>query len=437
MNVLNDDDSSEEHPPAPGGCKFEESEQVEVATGEEEADSNAVLLPVWPELVVVGRLLQDPESGRPTWMFWLMQLLCVAIGVSTTPLLAYGTAEATGMSSPNGLLWIASAAIGLGMCSLSLPVYSAMVALRPGGPLEMLGAGNTATSAAEALRLSRIRFYNFSMAISMGIIGIGLWLIPLLRDPAPPLLVSLFLVPQGLALLLVVPVVIHGFGSSMQIASCLVRDAVTEVCNAAGRDGTVCENEDSQRTSTWQSSVAQPALALEKAMNVLSSVWAVGLAGNAVCMWSVSVGFLVHAANGPACRGLDETRDMPTNTTRNICFAMAAILLPVPFMLAYDVCHTSSHCDYLMEALNRERIRRGPGDHADIAWLETSLSNLNLKQGLGFLVGGRHGMVLDMSRLQRFFVGMYSVFTFVVSTMMSMDTPDVGMPVTSTDAGSA
>jgi len=78
---------------------------------------------------------------------------------------------------------------------------------------------------------------------------------------------------------------------------------------------------------------------------------------------------------------------------------MLAILTMTPLLFGLDLADTSTMADKLMTELIRAGIRGGPKCHLKISWLESGLSNLSARQGLGVEV---LGVVIDKRALGTF-----------------------------------
>ena len=89
----------------------------------------------------------------------------------------------------------------------------------------------------------------------------------------------------------------------------------------------------------------------------------------------------------------------------------------IPLAMMSDVATTSTRCDDLMSELNNMRVKFGKESHENILWLDTALRGLNKSGGLGFVVGGPSGIVLDRRKLRLITVelvgGLFSLLTFL------------------------
>ena len=77
----------------------------------------------------------------------------------------------------------------------------------------------------------------------------------------------------------------------------------------------------------------------------------------------------------------DSYADALANAQRNGIVGTVATL-PLPFILAFDIAHTSDRCDKLMQSLNVVAIKYGEAVHARVEYLETRLMNMHRGQGL-------------------------------------------------------
>ena len=277
------------------------------------------------------------------------------------------------MAEPDGLLYVTSALLGLAILPIGLAVPSAREALRPGGALQQLGAGEVMISAEDAASNARWRkgllvFSSFwALSGLLSIAGAFLELPPFV-PPGAPVVQRITTGLLGLLWCTVLPVAFSGWWASMRTASCLCRDETIETIHAI-------ETTD-PADSEWHAAVAERALGLIPKLKLLSDGWSGGLIGLGAGVWLGVLGMFTVAINTPHCDGMDAAQGSPPGTTRATVLVLAAMLFPVPFLMALDVAHTSTYCDLLVEKLNDARIEHGPESDDKITWLETSLLRL-------------------------------------------------------------
>ena len=352
-------------------------------------DSNAVVSTFWPEQRRIGALLANAEGG-PSAACYALQVMCWAAG-------AMGANMFVGLAADLGpLAYIAAALYGFALGAYSLVVGSARQALHPGGrftatsavdnpmrtdneeepggdkpaggALEWLGAGHVMISASDARSNSRWRTgLGFFSAInvlygSVTIVShsLGLRVCPDQPGGVCPADVRIFNVMFGLLNCTLGPVLSSGWWASMRTASCLCRDATVEVIKAT-------RNTDPADEEEWEEKVNRPALALRGKFELLSRGWAGGLAGLGGFCWLLALGAFALALRAVG-------QHMVAARVQFMAIAAGAALLPFP--LAWDIAHTSSFCDLLVDELNEVRIRHGVACDAKITYLEVALGNL-------------------------------------------------------------
>ena len=250
-------------------------------------DSDAAVSVIPLEQRKLGQLLSNAEGG-PSPLFRGLQLIVVVLAVAFFARFAEITAAVYG-SEPNELLRL-SAVLGsfaVGMCLL--PLGSARVALRPGGALESLGAGEQKIGAADARSLALWRLILGGFSALIALVGVQ-WILVLgvsgRRFRGDPIANDerVGFVLLGLVTTFVLPVFFLGWQASMFTASCLCRDSVTEVVRKVrAADPPAGDSAADTDEDRWQTTVAAPALALHESLDKLSEGWGPGLLGVCGC----------------------------------------------------------------------------------------------------------------------------------------------------------
>jgi hypothetical protein len=334
------------------------------------------------------------------------------------------------MARPNELLRLSGVLGAVTVALILLPLSSARVALRGGGALERLGAGEQKISQADAISLGRWRVGLAALSVSsalgglvyltvLGILGID----PASGGTLPPQLRAFFVL-FGFYFTLVNPVVLSGWWTAMATASCICRDNITETirkvraADPASTDGGGGGGSTDPRA--WVDSVATPALGLRESMGELSDSLGPRLLGLSGGSLLTALGFFTNAVNVEYCTGLDETAGAPPGTARHVHLAFTAFLTAMALLLAKDPASTSSRCDLLMAELNAAGIRCGPEHHGAIDWLESRLRRLNDGQGLGFRLGhtvvSRKFLTVLGAKLAGSFTTLYAIITSLGDT---------------------
>jgi hypothetical protein len=410
-----------------------------------DANTSTVPSAFYPEQRQLGALLSTASSAP----CYGMQATCVAFGVNVTGLLpwagkAQSDADMVGMAEPNDLLYVSAILLGLGFASLALVVASARYALRPGGALEQLKAGEAMISEKDGTTLSRWR-------VGLGVLSALFLLFGLQQIAAGTVFSKDYYTVQdrlvrfslkGLILATTLPVAFSGWMASMYTGSCLCRDGVMKVIGAIrSTDPTADE---------WDEAVAQPALALREKMKLLSRGWAGGLVGFGGFFWGMALGLFTSAINLPyheameAANGEVAVTNRHTYKTSYMMYTLVFAMLPL--LLAKDLANTSTCCDNLMAELNEVRAKYGTESHFKIQCLETTLKQLvrssraafaalcvhtqanylvstchqNSGQGLGFVL---MGTVVDKKTLQTAAFQLIGALTTVVTALFALQTP--------------
>ena len=360
-------------------------------------DSNAAPSVLWPEQRWLGELLStehdgaeydvvqrstaaaddtdvlDERASAPSALCHALRALCVGVGLFMALAQPSAAAESAGMAEPDGLIYVTSALFGLANALVGLVVSSAREALRPGGALQQLGAGEVMISAEDAASNARWRKGLLVFSTFWALLGLlniaGAFLeLPPFVPPGAPVVQRITVGLLGLVWCTVFPVAFSGWWASMRTASCLCRDETIETIHAI-------ETTD-PADSEWHAAVAERALGLIPKLKLLSDGWSGGLIGMGLFPWVGVLGYFTVAINTPLCDGMDAATDSPPGTTRATLLVLTAIQIPMPFLMALDVAHTSTYCDLLVEKLNDARAKYGPESNDKITWLETTLLRL-------------------------------------------------------------
>lgn len=158
---------------------------------------------------------------------------------------------------------------------------------------------------------------------------------------------------------LLVPLVLAGWLPSVRLASALARDAVIETIRLAAKTAPA-------DADAWTKKVAEPAIALDRAMKTLSNGWGRGLLGLTMTCWLAALAYFSNVCvpdnSLPRIRiSLTQTGGrlnthrnrtvssmwFPDNLNgdRNYSILFTFSLSVVPLLLAMDLAHTSSACD--------------------------------------------------------------------------------------------
>ena len=135
------------------------------------SDTDAVVSVIYPEQAKIGQLLSTSE-GAPSALFRGLQLLAVANAVGTAVIAPDSFAALAGMARPNELLRLSGVLCAVGVALVLLPLSSARVALRGGGALERLGAGEQKISQADAISLGRWRVGLAALSVCVALLGL-------------------------------------------------------------------------------------------------------------------------------------------------------------------------------------------------------------------------------------------------------------------------
>ena len=286
-------------------------------------------------------------------------------------------------------------------------------AVRPGGPLQQLGAGTRQipSTLCEAIDGAVEKFHPERRPFKLKLAVITLLLLVVVIKPT--LFVHAAWHNRASAALLFM---FWFFGNtfiavwiiSMRMATILSGHAVECVIS------TVCATRD---MADWNTRVFEPAMDLSTTtMAALSAGW-----GRSVVVYCglclLGVIAVVSLALSPLAL---------TAATHFSGFPMAlhigcgwgvVIFTLLPVYVASGPAHVSSQCDELKKALNDLRISaKSVEADAVIHVLERSLNNLNLGQGLGFLVAKT---VIDKGKLNRFAKGVAGLVVTVGPVLLA------------------
>ena len=215
----------------------------------DDTDAEASAVP-W-EQRKIGELLSDAEGG-PSPLFRGMQLV-VALVPILIPVRVDGWAAEANMERPNELLWLNMFVFACAFWLLLPALGSARVALRPGGPLEQLGAGEQKISVSDANRLKLLRVGLWALSALSAAYGLS-FVVQALTGRRRRRLVNLmgeseglrgwfqtgpgsvipagervYMVLMGVEFMTVVPIIFVGWWGSMGTACCLCRDKAIEI----------------------------------------------------------------------------------------------------------------------------------------------------------------------------------------------------------------
>jgi hypothetical protein len=335
-------------------------------------DSDAVFSVFYPEQRWIGKLLSTADGGSSA-LCYVLQAVCVVLGVLQLLTGAAMFAEMAGMLAPNPLLHVSMTLGGIAYFPLALVIGSARKALQPGGALEQLKVGEAMISEQDSTTLWRWRVGLGVLSALWFLFGLCFLALGLLAPPDAngepmPAAVRITNTLTAVVCCGLFPVAFSDWWASMFTASCLCRDEVVEVIhNVRSAD---------PNSDEWDEAVAEPGLALIEKMELLSAGWSGGLAGFAAFSWLGALSNFTMAINTPLCEGVDAARGWSPGTMRTIWLVTTAICTTLPFLLALDIAATSTWCDNLMAELNDARINHGPESHLKIQWLETALEKL-------------------------------------------------------------
>ena len=210
---------------------------------------------------------------------------------------------------------------GSALFLLFLPVECTRHVLAVQGHLELLGAGSVKINPAAARSLARWRYLTTGVSAlavvqltytviknSLRILWGSGWNDPREEWDADDILDEHRSIAERLSLnvkwlispfifIWLVPVMVSGFLYTLRLGSALSRDAVLEVTKAL-------KNSSPLEKSSWDKDVANPMLALETTMRLLSDGWSNGMLGLAMCAWLFALAQVCKAIDPVTCEEL-------------------------------------------------------------------------------------------------------------------------------------
>ena len=298
-------------------------------------------------------------------------------------------------------------------CATWLILPSAKRALCAGGTLEQLGEKSTKITKAQGYKLLRWRIgldlFSMFTIIPLGS-GLGTRAIQKFADGQEDIYASLFGVSFGLFFLAVLPTILAGWWTAMKTGSTLARNSVDLVITAAEKTDPMSEE--------WEPLVAQPALALEDTMRVLSDGFGSGLCGFVLMFWLFTAANFSCAIYPAFLEASDRQNGVEPGTKKEKILKWMLWMATMPLLVCVDLATTSSRYDELLNTLNRAGIMHSERSYHCIAWLESRLRQMNSDQGMGFLVGS--SMVLDRRSLTQLAVGVGGGAVTLITAMLAM-----------------
>eukprot|EP01045_Picozoa_sp_COSAG04_P005927 COSAG04_NODE_283_length_18154_cov_432.957020_5_plen_406_part_00 len=342
------------------------------------ADTDAVTSAVPWEQRKIGELMSNADGG-PSPLFRGVQLVAALVAILVPIVRVDGYAAEAGMEQgPNELLWLTMIVFACAFWLILLALRSARVALRPGGPLEDLGAGEQKISASGAKSLGRWRvgLWAVSALFALGHGGVfvaqGLTGTRIGQTSAIPAAERVYMVLIVLEVMTVAPILFVGWWASMGTACCICRDKATEVIRSV-RDISPAADGDQ---GGWDKNVVEPTLALCDSMETLSAGWGSGLLGMSGGLLLSALARFVLAINADYCNGVDAAEGFGRGTTRHMQLSQSALYLAMALLLARDLASATSRCDLLRAQINLVDIKHGAEHHQKIDWLFVTLQRL-------------------------------------------------------------
>jgi hypothetical protein len=163
----------------------------------------------------------------------------------------------------------------------------------------------------------------------------------------------------------------------------------------------------------WDETVAvETRVLINDTFSTLSTGWAPGVTVICLTCWVQSLNQLAMGMGGTY-----EGEQHPPSVGTIVATMFMAM---GPTVLLWDVADASSECDLLVKSLNEKRVA-DPSDaaHIKIYKLEVMISNLNKKQGLGFVV---FGVVLDKAYFFSFMFKLGGVGVTVMTAILALGT---------------
>ena len=401
------------------------------ASDERSEDTDAAVV---PDYFVVLRRWVCREDGSARLLFRHSALLSlVAWSIFTTVILGFMLPT---MDGREGVVTLTLGAMGFSFVFTLPGLFAGLLhqAIRPEGPLTLLGVGNKCVATRQLQPLPRWRAL-LSMAavltalfVVVGPVG-GWWLPHILWAASgddwtenfeykkghgmntPP--------PAGFGIVMALfPIVFLnmalGFASaaawyfSLKVAVVLAHDDVSKVVKQTTA-------ETLKNDTLWTERVAGPAISLAtQTMKHLSDGWGTGTALAFLVPWVISLTnftIMIHnvsmaqADYNPLRHGLT-------------CFGMAL----VPLIVAKDVAGVSSLCDELLNTINDLRLEWKSSEAAQVIHnrtfpLRTTLKDMHGGQGLGFVILTR---VIDRKSLNLIFITMGSFFSTAIPILFAL-----------------
>ena len=168
----------------------------------------------------------------------------------------------------------------------------------------------------------------------------------------------------------------------------------------------------------WETLVAQPALALEDTMRILSDGLGSGLVGFVLMWWCFALANFSVILNPVYLEAHDRFNGNPVGQLKSTALDWMFLMAMLPLLVCLDLATTSSRCDELLSTLNRAGIKHGERCYHRIAWLKSRLRQMNSDQGMGFLVGG--AMVLDRRSLSKLALAVGGGAVTVITTLLAL-----------------
>eukprot|EP01052_Picozoa_sp_SAG31_P014834 SAG31_NODE_935_length_10892_cov_7.109886_3_plen_583_part_00 len=360
---------------------------------EEGALEELVISEHFAELVWIGKLCCN-DDGRPRILYRIMQLM-ILVRVATSGGRGYAEAvlgqiyDDEGNPKPNDLHHAASGFYAFFFLMLLFPLADVTRALRPGetGTLALLGAGKRNVSKKDARTLNAIRLCTragSSGAVLAAIANLVWYLTIYTQFQGVEFNQQYFWggLAMAVVLALAVPTLVSGWWLSSRLGSALARTHINEVAVAMQQTPPSDKN-------LWEACVVQPCMQLEAPLHYLSSGCGRGLAALVAALFSLALLCFVQALNversygwvraGLLPRGESEEAALERAIWNNVVGTIA--VLPLPFILAFDIASTSDMCDGLMQSLNKVAIKAGETLHNRINYLESRLVRMNRGQG--------------------------------------------------------
>lgn len=392
--------------------RSDDAGKAEPAPEEEEAHE----LEVMPDLFVTVRRLLFAESGEPRAIVRVAPWVTLSGTLLFIPVILQGGVEAEGGLFPTELIMTRWAFMGLPFTGGAMYLPMLASAIRPGGPLEALGAGTVEVPTRSVRRLRMWR--NASIAGGLYAFGFGTLFVAFYFE----LIVAFFHVPPADEMVpgwsdngyemparemmritqkiflptspMVVVSMLFGYPAamfwylSMKVAVLLAKRDVASVA----RD---TNSEALRNDETFARRVAQPSIKLATVtMRNLSQGWGSGTAWTTLTFATICMLNFIGVVHG--IRVGESSRDTFRQTVGCLLGAVA------PFIIALDAAAVSSQCDNLLRSINNLRLDWATTEsakdvHARTHPLQCTLMELNHGQGLG--TNQAHGLASTSHKL--------------------------------------